>query len=81
MITSELEFSPIVSEIDNFETGLLIEVWDKGMLWDNTIGYYWEPLQKILHSTQLVSLFIIYFYAAKLNSITSSYTVDDIIGV
>ena len=42
------------SEIDNFDTGLLIEVWDKGMLWDKTIGYFWEPLQKILQCAELV---------------------------
>ena len=53
-------YTPLFSEVDNFETGLLIEVWDKGMLWDKTIGYHWEPLQKILQSTQLVS-FLIYF--------------------
>ena len=44
----------IFSEIDNFDTGLLIEVWDKGMLWDKTIGYFWEPLQKILQCAELV---------------------------
>ena len=44
----------IPSEIDNFDTGLLIEVWDKGMLWDKTIGYFWEPLQKILQCAELV---------------------------
>lgn len=41
-------------EIDDFDTGLLIEVWDKGMLWDKTIGYFWEPLQKILQCAQLI---------------------------
>jgi Ca2+-dependent lipid-binding protein len=42
-------------EIDNFDTGLLIEVWDKGMLWDKTIGYFWEPLQKILQCAELIT--------------------------
>jgi protein unc-13 len=41
-------------EIDNFDTGLLIEVWDKGMLWDKRIGYFWEPLQKILQCAELI---------------------------
>lgn len=35
------------SEIDDVETGLLIEVWDKGMLWDKAIGYFWAPLQSL----------------------------------
>lgn len=34
-------------EIDDVETGLLIEVWDKGMLWDKAIGYFWAPLQSL----------------------------------
>jgi len=29
------------------DTGLLVEVWDKGMLWDKAIGYYWAPLQTL----------------------------------
>ncbi|XP_071749704.1 uncharacterized protein unc-13 isoform X2 [Lepeophtheirus salmonis] len=31
-------------EIDNYDSGLLLEVWDKGMLWDKAIGYCWTPL-------------------------------------
>ena len=38
------------SEIDDVETGLLIEVWDKGMLWDKAIGYFWTPLQSLQFS-------------------------------
>eukprot|EP00093_Oithona_nana_P002561 02561.XXX_38193_41566_1 [CDS] Oithona nana genome sequencing. len=37
-------------EIDDVETGLLIEVWDKGMLWDKAIGYFWTPLQSLQFS-------------------------------
>lgn len=40
----------ISSEIDDVETGLLIEVWDKGMLWDKAIGYFWTPLQSLQFS-------------------------------
>lgn len=29
------------------ETGLLLEMWDKGMLWDKAIGYFWAPLQNL----------------------------------
>lgn len=37
-------------EIDNLDTGLLIEVWDKGMLWDKAIGYFWAPIQSLQFS-------------------------------
>lgn len=37
----------LFSELNSLETGLLLEVWDKGMLWDKAIGYYWAPLQKL----------------------------------
>ena len=40
----------VFSEIDDIETGLLIEVWDKGMLWDKAIGYFWAPLQSLQFS-------------------------------
>ena len=40
----------LFSEIDDVETGLLIEVWDKGMLWDKAIGYFWTPLQSLQFS-------------------------------
>ena len=51
----------IFSEIDDVETGLLIEVWDKGMLWDKAIGYFWAPLQSLQFSA-VVSLKITHFY-------------------
>ena len=37
----------ISSEIGAFDTGLIIELWDKGMLWDKVIGYHWAPLQHL----------------------------------
>ena len=27
--------------------GLLVELWNKGVIWDTIIGYVWIPLQKI----------------------------------
>ena len=35
------------SELNSLDTGLLLEVWDKGMLWDKAIGYFWAPLQNL----------------------------------
>ena len=35
------------------DTGLVIEVWNKGMLWDKLLGLHWLPLTKIQHSNQV----------------------------
>ncbi len=29
------------------EPGLLVELWNKGVIWDTIIGYVWVPLDKI----------------------------------
>jgi len=39
-------------EVTDLDTGLLLEVWEKGMLWDKAIGYYWCPLNTIPFSKQ-----------------------------
>jgi hypothetical protein len=33
--------------VTDLDSGLLLEVWEKGMLWDKAIGYYWCPLTTI----------------------------------
>jgi hypothetical protein len=53
-LISFLSFYLLFSEIDKYDTGLLIEVWDKGMLWDKAIGFFWAPLH-FLQFTRLVS--------------------------
>ena len=47
--TEELQWKSIClfSELNSLDTGLLLEVWDKGMLWDKAIGYFWAPLQNL----------------------------------
>lgn len=40
------------------DTGLIIEVWNKGMLWDSLLGLNWLPLQKIHHSNQVSIMFV-----------------------
>ena len=67
----------LYSEIDNFDTGLLIEVWDKGMLWDKTIGYFWEPLQKILQCAELVCCTSVKNISSVLNPISYHGRVSD----
>ncbi|XP_065171080.1 protein unc-13 homolog A-like [Atheta coriaria] len=38
-------------ETNDLNTGLLIEVWSKGMIWDRAMGYHWLPLQGIPYTT------------------------------
>ena len=35
------------------DMGLIIELWNKGMLWDKLIGTHWLPLITIKHSNQV----------------------------
>ncbi|KAL5004186.1 hypothetical protein ScPMuIL_017642, partial [Solemya velum] len=39
-------------ETMRLDTGLVMEVWNKGMLWDKLLGQHWLPLMKIHHSNQ-----------------------------
>ncbi|XP_025833551.1 protein unc-13 homolog A-like, partial [Agrilus planipennis] len=34
-------------ETNDINTGLLIEVWNKGMLWDRGVGYHYLPLHTV----------------------------------
>lgn len=54
---SKIQFKWLFSEIDDVETGLLIEVWDKGMLWDKAIGYFWTPLQSLQFSAVVRTIY------------------------
>ncbi|KAK3097666.1 hypothetical protein FSP39_011924, partial [Pinctada imbricata] len=37
-------------ETNCLDTGLIVEIWNKGMLWDKLLGVCWLPLRKIPHS-------------------------------
>ncbi|XP_063432619.1 protein unc-13 homolog A-like isoform X5 [Mytilus trossulus] len=37
-------------ETMRLDSGLVIEVWNKGMLWDKLLGLHWLPLGKVRHS-------------------------------
>ncbi|KAK9747205.1 C2 domain [Popillia japonica] len=39
-------------ETNDLNTGLLIEVWSKGMIWDRAMGYHWIPLQGVQYSNE-----------------------------
>lgn len=51
------------SETNDVNTGLLIEVWSKGMLWDNALGYHWIPLPAVKYSSQVGNLHHQHVYA------------------
>jgi len=42
-------------EVSDLDTGLLLEVWEKGLLWDKAIGYHWCPLTTVAYSKQMWS--------------------------
>ncbi|XP_067827646.1 protein unc-13 homolog B-like isoform X5 [Heptranchias perlo] len=39
-------------EINDLEKGLVVEVWDKGLIWDTLLGTTWIPLKTIEHATE-----------------------------
>ena len=46
-------------------TGLLIEVWSKGVFWDRALGYHWVQLQEVSYASE-VSLFMAVLRCAAL---------------
>lgn len=41
------------SETSDLNTGLLMEVWNKGMIWDRAMGYHWVPLRTVHYSNEV----------------------------
>ncbi|CAB3388800.1 Hypothetical predicted protein, partial [Cloeon dipterum] len=39
-------------ETNDVNTGLLIEVWSKGMIWDRALGYNYIPLTEVQYSNE-----------------------------
>ncbi|XP_077515801.1 protein unc-13 homolog B-like isoform X10 [Amblyomma americanum] len=42
-----------IFETNRMDTGLVIEVWNKGMLWDKLVGCQWLPLMGIQYATEV----------------------------
>eukprot|EP00062_Callorhinchus_milii_P002337 gi/632938419/ref/XP_007904877.1/ PREDICTED: protein unc-13 homolog A-like isoform X2 [Callorhinchus milii] len=39
-------------EISDLDKGLVVEVWDKGLIWDSLLGTAWIPLRTITYATE-----------------------------
>ncbi|KAL4710990.1 hypothetical protein ACJJTC_017955, partial [Scirpophaga incertulas] len=39
-------------EINDINLGLLVEVWNKGVIWDRAIGYHYLPLTTVAYNEQ-----------------------------
>ncbi|XP_024945050.1 uncharacterized protein LOC107272002 [Cephus cinctus] len=42
-------------ETNDVNTGLLVEVWSKGMLWDRALGYHYIPLPDVSYSNEVTT--------------------------
>ncbi|GAA6073024.1 protein unc-13 homolog B isoform X1, partial [Tachysurus ichikawai] len=40
-------------EINRLDLGLIVEVWNKGLIWDTMLGTAWIPLKSIRHSEEV----------------------------
>lgn len=46
-------YSVCCSEINRLDLGLIVEVWNKGLIWDTMLGTAWIPLQSVCHSEEV----------------------------
>jgi hypothetical protein len=53
------------SETNDVNTGLLIEVWSKGMLWDNALGYHWIPLPVVKYSNEVMYICNLFIFSLQ----------------
>lgn len=42
-----------LSEINRLDLGLIVEVWNKGLIWDTMVGTAWIPLKRIRQSEEV----------------------------
>lgn len=47
---------PPGSEINRLDLGLIVEVWNKGLIWDTMVGTAWIPLKSIQQSEEVRTL-------------------------
>lgn len=44
---------PTLSEINRLDLGLIVEVWNKGLIWDTMVGTAWIPLRSVQQSEEV----------------------------
>lgn len=42
-----------LSEINRLDLGLIVEVWNKGLIWDTMVGTTWIPLKSVQQSEEV----------------------------
>lgn len=42
-----------LSEINRLDLGLIVEVWNKGLIWDTMVGTAWIPLRSVQQSEEV----------------------------
>lgn len=45
----------LYSETNDVNTGLLVEVWTKGLIWDESRGYHYIPLPEVSYSNEVTN--------------------------
>lgn len=50
--SKNVKFLPF-SEINRLDLGLIVEVWNKGLIWDTMVGTAWIPLKNIRQSEEV----------------------------
>lgn len=48
-----LNAASFLSEINRLDLGLIVEVWNKGLIWDTMVGTAWIPLKRIHQSEEV----------------------------
>lgn len=48
-----LNAASFLSEINRLDLGLIVEVWNKGLIWDTMVGTAWIPLKSIHQSEEV----------------------------
>lgn len=43
----------LISEISRLDLGLVVELWNKGLIWDTMVGTAWIPLDTIRQSDEV----------------------------
>ena len=54
------------SETSRLDTNLIIELWNKGILWDKIIGYICVPLNDVPFLEQVCNFFLVIFFHVKI---------------